>query len=511
MSDYPRPQGYRDRRRTTQWNIFFHYFNIIYAILSGIVLVPLYLKFIPLDLYGAWLAASNVITWMSIADPGLSTVIMQKASVAYGRQDMAALNGLFTNGVMLSLLVALLTAGAGWVAAPYLMTLLNLDPGVAYSQLRPAFLVAVLGTALMIFSYGITAFNQGLQSSLGIGLVFMVTQLGSLAFTIWLFYAGWDLMALALAMVFRGVGLLFGNVIYLVWRVVHDGLCLRTSFAGFRELTQLMAFTFLGKAIGTMATSMDALIVTRYIGPELAPVYTLTRKVPELSRSFMERPAIAFMPAIASLWGMGDKERVRAVLLRLMSIMLWVMGLAGVGFWLLNGAFIKLWVGPTLYAGSLVNGLIIGQMMVMVFATALSSLCYALGNIQGNSVAMLIQGLVSITLMIAGAHYHGMMGVVLAPLIATLLVSIMYYLPVFIRLLHVGRQEVLAYLHEVIRVGAATLLTGLVLNRWSKPDQWWSFTTAVLAISASYILILLILSPLLREEFRRLLYRVVSR
>ncbi len=507
MTNLPCTLGSRDRRRTTQWNIFFHYFNILYAILSGVALVPLYLKFLPLNLYGAWLAASNVIAWISIVDPGLSSVVMQKASVAYGRQDMSALNGLLTNGMLLSLLLALVVAGAGYMVAPYLMTLLNLDTIAAYPELPPAFLMAVLGTALMIFSYGITAFNQGLQSSLGIGLVFVVTQLGSLAFTIWLFYQGWGLMALALAMVFRGVGLLFGNLVYLVWRAATDGLRLRPSFSGFRELTRLMTFTFLGKAVGTVATSMDALIVTRYLGPELAPVYVLTRKVPDLSRTFLERPAVAFMPAIGSLWGTGDIARVRAVLLRLLRIMLWCMGLAGVGFWLLNGAFIQLWVGPELYAGPLVNSLLIGQIVVMVFASALSSLCYALGNIKGNSVAMLVQGLVSIPLMIAGAHFLGLVGVVVAPLVATLLVSMGYYPRIFIRLLQIDRRDIGAFLREVIHVGVAAFLTAGVFSRWSEPDQWWQFTIVVLAMTFSYALVLLCVSPALRQEFQGLCRR----
>ncbi|MBK8637472.1 MAG: oligosaccharide flippase family protein [Chromatiaceae bacterium] len=490
--------------------MFFHYFTILYAILSGVVLVPLYLQFLSLDVYGAWLAASNVIAWMSIVDPGLSSVIMQKASVAYGREDAAALNGLLTNGVVLSLLLALVVVGAGWAAAPYLMSLLNLDTSASYTQLLPAFLMAVLGTALLIFSYGITAFNQGLQSSLGIGLVFMVTQLASLVLTVWLFYEGWGLMALALPMVFRGAGLLLGNMIYLAWRAATDGLRLRPSFAGFRELTRLMTYTFLGKAVGTIAASMDALIVTRYLGPEAAPVYMLTRKVPDLSRTFLERPAMAFMPAIGSLWGTGDTERTYAVLLRLMQIILWIMGLVGVGFWLLNGAFIKLWVGADLYAGSLVNSLIILQIMVLVFASALSSLCYALGNIKGNSIAQLIQGLVSIPLMIVGAHYHGLVGVVVAPIIATLLVSGLYYPRVFVRLLQIGRRDVSAYLHESIRVVAAALLTAWVFSRWSEPDQWWSFTAVVLAMTSSYALILLSLSPESRREYRGVWRRLWS-
>ena len=72
------------RRKKTQWHLFFQYSAIILGIVSGIILIPLYLKFIPLDLYGAWLATGNILAWITIIDPGLSSVMQQKIAVAFG-------------------------------------------------------------------------------------------------------------------------------------------------------------------------------------------------------------------------------------------------------------------------------------------------------------------------------------------------------------------------------------------------------------------------------------------
>ena len=65
----------RTRTKTTQWNLFFQYTSIVLTVIWSIVLVPLYLKFIPLDIYGAWLATGNIVAWLSIMDPGLSAVL----------------------------------------------------------------------------------------------------------------------------------------------------------------------------------------------------------------------------------------------------------------------------------------------------------------------------------------------------------------------------------------------------------------------------------------------------
>lgn len=44
----------------------------------GIILVPIYLVYIPKDLYGYWLATGNILTIISLLDPGIGGVVTQK-------------------------------------------------------------------------------------------------------------------------------------------------------------------------------------------------------------------------------------------------------------------------------------------------------------------------------------------------------------------------------------------------------------------------------------------------
>jgi len=52
-------------------------------IITGIFMVPLYLKFIDLNIYGYWIAISGIISFLSLVDPGIGTVVQQKISEAY--------------------------------------------------------------------------------------------------------------------------------------------------------------------------------------------------------------------------------------------------------------------------------------------------------------------------------------------------------------------------------------------------------------------------------------------
>lgn len=495
----------RSRKRTTKWNLFFHYCSIALAVVSGIVLVPLYLRFIPLDLYGAWLATGNILAWITIVDPGLSTVLQQRASVAYGKGDTDELNALLISGLLLSGVVSLLVLITGYVSSTFLASWLNLGSYANTFLIEQAFLLATVGSALMFFSFGLTSFNQGLQSSVGIGLVFVVTMIVSLLLTVVLLLKGFGLLAIPIGSIARGVGLILGNTAYLIWRHIDEKmLSYRFSLKGIVTLVKLISFTFFGKMAGVLASNMDAFVLTRYLGPEIAPVFVLTRKAPDLSRMFMERPAVAFMPAISHLIGSGEMKRAKKILLRLMRIIVWLLGVTTAGFLVFNKTFVSLWVGSDLFAGNTVNLLIALALLFTVITNALSSLCFSLGNIKGNSIATLVQGLVSVPLMIIGAKYWGMLGVAIAPLLAMLTVSAWYYPLTFTRQLKLGRMDVLAFTREFGNAFlAATITVGILF--WITPKTWLVFVSSVVLFCLLYLLVLSLLSRTFRDEIIRLL------
>ena len=80
------------RRFTSLVNLFFHYNAVVLVIVQGILLVPLYLRSIPVATYGAWLATGSILSWIDLVDPGLSDVLRQRVAYTYGKGDVAALS-----------------------------------------------------------------------------------------------------------------------------------------------------------------------------------------------------------------------------------------------------------------------------------------------------------------------------------------------------------------------------------------------------------------------------------
>jgi O-antigen/teichoic acid export membrane protein len=474
-------------------------FTIVFAILSGFIVVPLYLRFIPADLYGAWLATGNILGWLTLVDPGISTVLQQRTAVAVGKRDTAELNALLTGGVLYSGVVSLLILALGWGASHFFVGLMNLPKEIDTKLLQQAFLLAVFGNSIMIFSFGISAFNVALQSSLAPGFVWVFATLGSLALTVVLLYRGVGLYALPIGTLFMGMALTLGNFCCCSWIFKQADIHYKFSLNGLGKLAKLSGYWFLAKSGNALGANMDAFMLTRYIGPETTATFVLTRKAADILRMFLERPAIAFQPAISHVLGSGEIEKANAVLLRLLRLILWLLGLVIAGLVVFNNEFVSLWVGPQFFAGWQVNTVLAVSLIATIFVNTLSSLCFALGNIEGNSIATLAQGLLAAPLIWLGAKYYGMIGVALAPLLSILAISLWYYPKVFAKLIKLTYSQIRALAHEAVSVTISATATCIALG-WVSPMTWAQLVIAILAFSGIYLIILSLLSYLFRKE-----------
>jgi len=110
--------------------------------------------------------------------------------------------------------------------------------------------------------------------------------------------------------------------------------------------------------------------------------YNLTSRAPTVSENVIKLPVAAFRPALANVTGSGDLTTARAVISRLLRIVLWSIGIITTGFIVFNEDFVRLWVGPQHYAGTLVNLLICVAFSLFVWTNVTSMLLFSVGGIK---------------------------------------------------------------------------------------------------------------------------------
>ena len=474
---------------------------------SGIFMVPLYLKFLPVDIYGTWLATGNILVWLTAIDPGISTVLQQRIAQAYGKKDFQEITEYLSAGLVITAVIVIFMMLIGFLFARYLPALLYLPNTIDAALIQKAFIMALIGSALMIFSFSIIAVNQGLQGSLGLGIIHAIVIIISILLTVCLLFGGFGLLAIAVSPLFQGVGLILGNSGYLFWRIHGEKMGYTASLRKVKNVAKLISYTFMGRFAIVVANNLDLLVVSRFLGPETVAMLNLTRRAPDLSRTFIERPVVSFMPAVSHLLGAGEIKKAKFFLLRLLPITLWLLGLIVGGFLVFNDDFVRLWVGPGLFAGQTINLIICITILTQVIVCSLANLCFALGNIKGNSISSLVQSLLQIPLVIFGAQYFGILGAVLATLIPLLVVQAWYFPLKFSRLLNLAPQDLNDVVKEVLCV--LLVITPLTLAfTLVHPTGWLHFIAIVSTFCFLYASVLYLLSGQFRTEINQAIHKI---
>lgn len=500
----------RSRKAAAGWTLIFSYSQVAYAIIGGIFLVPLYLRFIPLELYGAWLATGNILSWLTVVDPGISTVIMQRVGRAYGSEALPDLVGYVKAGAILTGGITLIFLLFGVFVAGWVPAWIGFADNPMAKDLSHAFLLAVVGTSFTFFSYAFSAASLGILGSVGPGMVTLISNFGSLLLTTVLLFAGYGVFAIAWALVFRGVFTSLGYAGYLYYRLRGEQIELRGSTPKLKEMLGLLSFTSLSRLGGVFARHMDAFLLARFLGPEIVPVFVLTRRGMNIFEVLLIRPANAMSASLSHLSGEAAREKVCTVVLRILRLNIWLLTLAGAGFLIFNESFIRLWVGADLYAGATVSAILCVVMVGRVLFSTMNVICQALGDIKNTSLAVFAHSLTTILCLFIGVKYFGLIGAAAAPLIGYSLIYIWYFPRAMRRVAGLTSADGLALVKEAGLVVAVASVVGLLFAAVS-PQSWNSFGAFVIVFAAVFAVSLIFLSKSARSELHCFKGAILSR
>lgn len=463
----------------------FHALAIFLNFVSGLVSLPVTIAFIPLDLLGAWLASGNILAWATMLDPGFSSVTQQKVGMAYGAADRTEVGRVAMSGIVLNSGIALLIGAAAWGIAPYLPELLKLENAALSGPLISAWGWACAGLILTTMGFAVTSTNIGLQSSLGIGLVYLVATITALVLQIVLVVHGAGIVGIALANVYRGAAILAGNLLYLGARVVSERIRFRLSWRAMIDICKDTSFTVLGRVTQTIAGQLDAFLIARMIAPSAVPVFRATKAPADIFGLLLSRPAVSMAPSISSLAGAGRIAGKRAIFVRMLQAMIWLAGLGFVGLVGLSKDFVTLWVGAGLYAGLAVTLALAVTTTLAGLSAACSTFSYALGFIRSTSLVGGAAALLTIATMILLGGSWGMLGIAASGALGAL-PGIYWGFRQMLKEGALSRRDVAELSREGLRVAlcaAATLLITHFLP-W-RASNWVAF----ILTSAAYMLL----------------------
>jgi O-antigen/teichoic acid export membrane protein len=164
-------------------------------------------------------------------------------------------------------------------------------------------------------------------------------------------------------------------------------------------------------------------VIVSLLGPAAAVVYALTAKMGTIGMQMSWQLPDAALVGLAQLKGEGRPERVRAVTVQLLRLLLVASGGVACAVVALNPAFVSLWVGPQRFGGMALNATIAAVVLSHSLAHGLFSTSATLGTRVQAGWAALAQGAVNLGGALLLGRVLGLPGVALAAVASTALVA----------------------------------------------------------------------------------------
>jgi O-antigen/teichoic acid export membrane protein len=482
------------------WNAAFGYSTLAITLARNILLVPLYLRYIPLVEYGAWLATGGALVTLLIADFGLSGVVMQRVAACAGRGDHARLRATIVAGLVNALVLALGLTLLCSLIAPFLPGTQGLD-AAAVTRIVTCFLIAVAANGFGIVALGAAAAVRGLQKPVAAGSMQMSADLLSIVVTVGGLIGGLGLYALALAMLARSVAWTVGGlaVLYFTGRRVPAAQKFdwSDSFALWRDAGKF----FVTSIAMRLQLQTNTVVVGAVLGPTTAAVYALTVRAHETINVVLLQLNAALCPVLAHLAGAGQQARLDGVIRSLLPLVASIAAVGLAAVVVFNESFITLWVGEAAFGGQAVTIL----MALALWIGALASIGYEALLARGAFATIARSyALASVThlAMLVPLVKLGAWGAPLASCVSAVVLGFGLWRHV-LRDMGIGARERWQLILDPFAIGAVAALTaGVCFGLLPRAIGWPALFGEAALVGALLAALLLILRPSLRRLVR---------
>lgn len=390
------------------------------TVAQAFVLVPLCLSALGSHLYGAWIAAAELLLWVQQLEAGVTHLLTQRvgALVAGGRGHEAEQ----WSATCLWLIVAIATVlvAVGMVAAPLLVEWLQV-PAADADTFVAAFRLALVASGILLAGSGVTALARGVQQPAIPTAAGVVGVVVALVASVGLLLAGYGVWSLAFGLLLRAVVVAVGSMLFL-WRLprpLADWL-LRPSRAVATDVRHLLPSMTAGSAGYLLANNSEIVMVTMLYGPVAGATYALTRRTIDGIRSLVENIGLAAAPGFAHLVAADDRYRARRVLRELLWLRLSGACLGAAVVVAVNEPFVTLLFGREHFGGVGLTGLFAVQMVIGGQALLLNHVLRSTGRVSESAWLRAAEAVIRVVAMGIGLAAFGLSGAPAASLVVSL-------------------------------------------------------------------------------------------
>ena len=487
----------KSRKKAVKWNLMLQYLLLGINLIKGFLIVPFYFLFIDSTLFGYWLATGSILVWINIIDPGAGTVLQQKIGYQLGNRNRDALKKLIGSGILIGVIICIIALIVSYIFSSFIPTLLGFVNFQQEKVLVNAFRIASIGTCFSLITSVVMGIHRGMQNTKIPGIIEIVASLLGIIVNIILLYNGFGLFSIAAMLLVIGTLTCMGNLVYLKFVTNKQNIKIQYSLSSTFPLFKEFSYTFFSRLLNLLTHNFDLIIISRFIGAEMVIIIEMTRRPLKIIEGMVYKPAVALAPAMANLHGEGDLKKLNTLLSQFFYILIWSYCFLISGFLLFNGDLITLWLGTEKFAGIFIGLLIYSGILFKGFFSSIGNLNFALGDIKGSSIIIIVQNILYFLLVIILGKYFGLIGIIGALIPSVLFTSAWYHFKRLHRAGILSTQNIYIIIKNISLAVFVGFLAFQIQNILTIVN-WYQLIIGALIYATLFIILLCVISKTFR-------------
>jgi O-antigen/teichoic acid export membrane protein len=424
-------------------NVGSNWFGAAITLVVGFSLSPFILHKLGDDAFGLWTLIFSLSSYYGLFDLGISSSIVKYVAEFAATGDEEKLSRFINTSIAIyssvGLVVLLITA----LGARYVDSMFHITPAFL-STARWLFLMVgaavALGFPLSVFSGVLQArqmfyrieLTNATSTLLRALLIVLALLHGRGLLTIALITVALPLLGYAtyIGVACRSLPIRFGG------RFVH--------WETLRQTFRYSSYAFISQVAYRLRFQIDAVIIGAMLTASAITYFSIGSKLMAYSGLFVSGLAQIFTPMSSHFEAMGDRERLRKVLVLGNRACAMVVFPINALLLILGKSVIDVWVGPRYESSYVILVILLIPSTLFSIQSSSRQILYGIGRHQALAIVNVSEGVVNVILSIVLIRYWGIVGDAIGTAIPLTLTSV-FFLPLYIcRMLKVPLKDFLS-------------------------------------------------------------------
>ncbi|MBM4229364.1 MAG: hypothetical protein FJ184_01280 [Gammaproteobacteria bacterium] len=406
----------------------FRYLNLLVAWVSGLVVVPLSVKFVPADELAAWYAGGFLISVVQTLDLALPVVVQRQVAESYARTEREYKN-FAVCGVVLAAFMAVLSLCMGLLTLKLFQCIPEFGHVIPVT-IHSTMIVGICAAALNVYSNCITSINIGLQSRVFAQIITAFSVIIQTVVTFYCLNVGVGLESIVLGLASSSIVNALLGTCYLYSRLSSIPTEIQLGRTEIRLLVAAGWSVWMSRLLSALVNSIDIFIIKAFVGSKETIAYFVSKKLIDIFRELNVQGSVALMPVVARLSAAYSENQsnshMRASLLLLGKTQLVILAFSMVGTYAFNNAFVTIWVSKDSWVGDFVFSFMLVGALFQVIGNILYNIGIASPGFQRFARLMILQNITYLGSVCMFGVALGTLGVTLALILSWLLVSALF-------------------------------------------------------------------------------------